>query len=314
MKVYHSFDEIEYIPNTAITVGTYDGVHLGHRLILKRLLDTAAKEGLRAVAATLDPHPQIVLKKNNLQPVKLLTSIEERLDLFEKLGIQHTLVIPFSYEFSQTTPEEFIRNLIFEKIGLRKIFIGYDHLFGKNREGNSSLLNSLSAELGFDVIKVEPYIEREMVISSTKIRNSILENDMSSANRMLGYSYFVKGTVETGDKRGATIGYPTANVKPLSPYKLMPGNGVYLVSAEVDGEGFFGMANIGTRPTFTESDQVYTEVNLFNFDKDIYGKEITVSFLKFLRREQRFDGLKALLKQLAADKKMCLELIEKFEK
>lgn len=314
MKIYHSFDEIEYERNTAITVGTFDGVHLGHRLILSRLLENATRSGLRAVAATLDPHPQIVLKKKDKQPVKLLTSIDERLELFKRLGIKHSLVIPFSYEFSQTTPEEFVRNLLYKKVGMRQIYIGYDHLFGKNREGNSSLLNELSAELGFEVNKVEPYIEKEMIVSSTKIRNAILESDIETANRMLGYSYFVKGIVQTGDRRGGAIGYPTANVQPLSSYKLLPGNGVYLVSAEVDGEGYFGMANIGTRPTFTDSGAVLTEVNLFNFEQDIYGKEISVSFLRFLRREKRFDSLKELLKQLDKDKKMCLELIEKFEK
>jgi riboflavin kinase/FMN adenylyltransferase len=310
MKVYNSFDDIKFEKNTILTVGTFDGVHKGHQQIIGRLLEIAKQENLRPVIVTIHPHPQVVLRKSGTDALHLLTSIEERLTLFENYGIDHTLVIPFSYEFSLTSPEDFVKQYLINKIGMKKILIGYDHLFGKNREGSQELLQKLSKEYDFEVERLDARKDNDLIISSTAIRQHLQNHRIKEAAALLGYSYHLRGKVVVGDRRGNTIGYPTANVRPNEPNKLMPANGVYLVHAKIKNEIVFGMANIGTRPTFTDDIQPTLEVNFFDFDDDIYGKYITVNFLEFLRKEVKFDSLQALLNQLEEDKKNCQQIIK----
>lgn len=314
MKVYNSFDEIKYEKNTVLTVGTFDGVHKGHQIIIGRLLEIARKENLRPVLLTIHPHPQIVLRKKGTDALKMLTSIEERQTLFENYGIEHTLVIPFSYEFSLTSPEDFVKKFLVEKVGMSKILIGYDHLFGKDREGSKDLLENLSTEFDFEVERLEARKNKDSIISSTVIRQHLLNHRIKDAAALLGYNYHLRGKVVVGDRRGHTIGYPTANVRPNDPHKLMPANGVYLVHAKIKNHIYYGMANIGTRPTFTDDIMPTLEVNFFDFDDDIYGKYITVNFLEFLRKEVKFDSLESLLNQLEEDKKSCQQRIKKLYK
>lgn len=313
MKIYRKFDEIIRDPDTIVTVGTFDGVHRGHRKILAQALDASKKRGLRNFVLTFHPHPQVVLQTKTKKRIFLLTDIAERLKLFADFGVDNAMVIPFSYEFSQTPPEIFIRDYIHGKIGLKTFLIGYDHLFGKNRAGDAKLLETLGSELDFDVVRVEPYETDGEIISSTKIRHALESGDVEKANEALGYDYFITGRIVEGDRRGRTIGYPTANFNVGNPFKLFPGTGVYLVSSEIDGEKRFGMANIGARPTFTDEKKITVEAHFFNFNKDIYGKELSLAFHKFIRGERKFSGAEALVAQIDLDKEICLKLLKEMK-
>jgi riboflavin kinase/FMN adenylyltransferase len=308
MKVYTSFDKIEYKENTILTVGTFDGVHKGHQMIINRLLQDADENGLRSVLVTIDPHPRIVLGKMDDNSKFLLTSMSERIELFERFGVDTLFIIPFTYEFSQLHPREFIRDYLVGKIGLKKMLIGHDHMFGKNREGNFELLTDLSKEFNFSIEKVNAFQYGELNISSTKIRDAINSHNIGLANEMLGYKYFVKGVVVEGDRRGRTLGFPTANIVSLDANKILPANGVYFVTFRMGKETYYGMANIGTRPTFTGNTDILLEVNIFDFDKDIYGASVSVEFNEFIRYEQKFSSVGELMEQIKLDKNKCLEL------
>lgn len=310
MDIFRDFDEIQFDNNTVLTVGTFDGVHLGHQKILRRLLDISTKENLRNLVITLDPHPQIVIKKENRPKISLLTTIDERLKLLEKFNVQNTLVINFTYEFSQTPPETFIKDYLIKQIGFKKILIGHDHLFGKNRGGNQQLLEQLSKEYSFEIEKVDPLIISDIIVSSTKIRNLINEKKIEIANKLLGYKYFINGVVIKGDQRGRKLGFPTANIEVNSPDKLIPPIGVYLVSIEIERNNYYGMANIGYRPTFDNNNKLTIEVNIFDFDQDIYGKHITMYFIKYLREEIKFNSIDNLLKQMQKDKENCIAILK----
>jgi riboflavin kinase/FMN adenylyltransferase len=310
MNICNSFDEITYDPNTVITVGTFDGVHKGHQQIIKRLLEIAKTENLRPVLITFDPHPQIVLQKQGKDPIRLLTVISERVKLLEKFGINYTFIIPFSYEFSQTTPEDFISDFLYKKIGMKKILIGWDHMFGKDREGDKNLLLRLGNKLDFGVEKVEQFNENDITISSTKIRNTLKDKNLELANQMLGYNYIAEGYVSKGLGRGTKLGYPTANIAIPDKHKQMPANGVYLVSSKIGNQLYYGMANIGTRPTFTKDCNILLEVHFFHMDFDIYMSELTINFIKFIRDEKKFASPADLKIQLGQDKKKCKELIK----
>ncbi len=312
MKVFYSINDIDFDPNTILTVGTFDGVHRGHQLILNKMTNEAKQSNLRDLVVTIHPHPQVVLQKTDREPIRLLTTIEERIALFDKFGLNNLLIIPFTLEFAQTPPDVFIRDLLGKHVGFSKMLIGYDHMFGKNRAGNFDLLNDLSSSLGFSIEKMEAFSEKDLVISSTKIRHSLFDNDIIKANSMLGYNYSVKGVVVLGDMRGRTIGYPTANVEFKDQTKLLPGNGVYLVKVEINAGVLYGMCNIGTRPTFQDDNHTSLEVNIFDFDADIYGQDIKVDFLDFVRKEIKFDGVTKLIEAIQEDEVFCKEKINSF--
>jgi len=295
-------DSIPFNADTAITVGTFDGVHCGHQVILSRTKAIADEKNRRSVVVTFDPHPQIVLQKPDREPVKLLTTIEERIALFEQLGIDLTVVIPFSKEFAATPAEEFIRNIIVGQIGVKDFLLGHDHMFGRNRDGDETLLRTLGDECGFSVEHVSALQRDGIVVSSTKVRNALKEGDVEGAARMLGRRYSVTGSVVKGDGRGRALGIPTANIQPLNEVKLLPGNGVYVVSSDIDGTTKIGMANIGVRPTFTSGEQHTLEVNYLDVDKDLYSRNVTVTFHRFLRNEQKFASKEAFLEQLENDR------------
>lgn len=312
MKIFRTIEEVENNSNTILTVGTFDGLHLGHQKLLEKLIYLAKKDGLRSMVITLDPHPQIVLKKSGKEPIKLLTTINERLLLFEKFGLDSVTILPFTEEFSKLQPEDFVRDYLYSKIGLKKLLIGYDHLFGKDRRGDAKLLDALSKELNFDVLTIEALQKEDVVVSSTKIRKALIEGKIELANSMLNYTYFVLGTVVKGDGRGRKIGYPTANIIPENSYKLLPCRGVYLVSSIIEDKKYWGMANIGYRPTFTNSNELILEVHFFNFNQDIYYKKIKVEFYSFIREEKKFDSLENFLYQLKLDKQNCEEKLKMF--
>lgn len=308
MKVFYSFKELEFDKNTVLTVGTFDGVHRGHQAILSTLLDIARSTNSRDLVMTIHPHPQQVLQKEGREPVKLLTTLEERLFLFEKYGINNVLVIPFDYKFSQTEPEIFVREYLVKQSGVKTILIGYDHLFGRNRGGDKELLQRLGAEQDFNVIRVNPFEERNLIISSTKIRQAIKSKEFALASELLGYDYFASGEVIVGDKRGRLIGYPTANLSIDNEIKLLPPNGVYLVKVEFENQTHYGMSNIGIRPTF-EGNRLTFETNIFDFNDDIYGKTIKITFIEFIREEKKFSGVENLKSQLNDDANYCLNRI-----
>ncbi|MCX7907999.1 MAG: bifunctional riboflavin kinase/FAD synthetase [Ignavibacteria bacterium] len=311
MNVFWGIAEAIFEPNHILTVGTFDGVHLGHQKILARLNEIAKIKNGLSLIITFEPHPQFVVRRPEKEPIKLLTTIEERLKLFAKFNIDRVLVIPFTKEFSETTAENFVTEILYKKIGFSHILVGYDHFFGKNREGNFELLEKLSKKLSFEVERIPAYITNEITISSTKIRNALLQNQIEFANKLLGYDYFIQGTVVPGDGRGTTMGFPTANIKFNDEHKLVPTNGVYLVYSLINDKIIFGMANLGFRPTFYTDRKKILEVHFLDFSSNLYGKTINVHFLKYLRSEQKFNSIDDLLIQLNKDKEICKNYIQK---
>lgn len=304
IKVYNDLNNIEFNENTVLTVGTFDGVHLGHKEILNRLLSFKGK--LRTCIVTFHPHPQHILSSKSPY-LRLLTSIDERIELFEKMGIDSVVVIPFNKEISEISATDFIVKIILEKIGLKHFLIGYDHSFGRNREGNYELLKKLSEEYNFDVERIEAKTSsEEEIISSTKIRHSLLNRDLELANKYLGWNYFVTGIVREGMKVGRKLGFPTANIIPEENMKLLPGNGVYVVKSIIDGKEYFGMASIGVRPTFLDNAKQLLEVNFFDLDENLYGKELKIEFLNYIREEKKFDVIDELVEQIQQDKEYSL--------
>ena len=311
LKVYRSFKEVPYYKNSIITLGTFDGVHLGHQKILNKLLTVAKNEHLRPLIISFYPHPQIVLNRK-ANPVKLLTSIEERVNVFDKFGLENLLIAPFTKEFAQTPPEVFIKDFLVDQIGFKKILIGYDHMFGKDRSGSIEQINKLSKENNYEVEQMDALSASEDVISSTRIRNLIATNKIEEANKLLGWKYYLQGQVKVGDRRGRTIGYPTANVYSKEEHKLLPGRGVYLVRLEVSDKWHWGVANVGRRPTFKESDPDILEINIFDFNEDIYRKDVKVEFYSFIRTEKKFESKEELIEQIKKDSEKAKNLIESF--
>jgi riboflavin kinase/FMN adenylyltransferase len=314
MLVYHSFDDIPHNPNTVLTIGTFDGLHRGHMNIINLLKQRSQERNARNLLLTFHPHPQIILQKPDRPPVELLTTIQERIFLLHQLRLDAVLVIPFSQEFAQISAEEFVRALLVKKVGVSHMIVGYDHAFGNNRQGGEEMLTNLGNELGFTVEKAPVLTENGENISSTKIRRAIRSGDIAHANKLLGYPYLVAGKVVEGDGRGRKLGLPTANIQPADNNKILPKNGVYLVSAILDGQNLFGMANVGIRPTFTDDIHPRLEVHLFEWNKMIYDREVMVSFLKFIREERKFESTGLFFEQIIQDKEACFETIEKIQK
>jgi riboflavin kinase/FMN adenylyltransferase len=310
MRVFRGFEEIDFKKETILTVGTFDGVHKGHQLILSTLKKQSEELGFRDLVMTFHPHPQQVVRRRDKAPLELLSTIDERIKLFENNSISNVLVIPFTYQFSQTPPDVFIRELIVKKVGVDKILLGYDHLFGKNREGDLSLLKAQGHRFGFEVEKAPVCQEKNLIISSTKIRHAIKDGNLTLANELLGYNYFAMGRVVKGDMRGSTIGYPTANLHLEDDAKLLPPNGVYFVKVRIGKEEFYGMTNIGLRPTFKLNEGRTFETNIFDFDRDIYNETIRVEFLEYIREEKKFSGVDTLVEQLKNDELTCRNKIK----
>ncbi|HMS66195.1 MAG TPA: bifunctional riboflavin kinase/FAD synthetase [Ignavibacteria bacterium] len=313
MEVIRDVNRLTYDKKSAVTVGTFDGVHLGHRKIIEKLNSVRDSKGLRSVIVTFDPHPQIVLR-NRATDIKILSTLEEKLEIFKELKVDTAFVINFTKEFSQTTAGEFYNNYLINKIGLSDLILGYDHMFGKNREGNFNTLKELSVENKFTVDKVDEYKFEGQHISSTVLRD-LLSNDgnVFKVSKILGRYYSIEGKVVEGKKLGRVLGFPTANIEVADKYKLIPKTGIYTVLTEIEGKKYFGMMSIGSNPTVTDDESIKLEVNIFDFDENIYGKNIKVNFIEKLRDEKKFKSLDELTEQISKDKKLSLEITEKLE-
>lgn len=294
---------------TVLTVGTFDGVHAGHKVLVNRVQKISEKENARSVIVTFDPHPRDIINPGQAG-IKLLTSLDERSELLADLGVDEMVVIPFDRDFSLLTSEEFVRDIIWEKIGVSDFVIGYDHQFGRNREGTIETVQELGQKLGFKTHVVSKQEVEDKTVSSTAIRHAIHDDgDMQLAATLLDKHYILNGTVVHGDKRGKKIGYPTANIKPQNEKKVIPRKGVYAVWVRYEGSYFQGMMNIGERPTF-DGDSIVLEVHILDFDSNIYGKDVQLQFVQRIRDEQQFSGLEELKNQLKKDKKSVRSVLE----
>ena len=309
MQVYNSFSEITPDKNRFITVGSFDGVHRGHAYIIKTLTDAARARSAKSLVITFEPHPQLVVGGSYGDNFKLLTLRSEKIRLLNAFNIDELMIIPFTKEFSKTSAEEFLCDYLAGRIGFSCILAGYDNYFGRNRSGNSSLLKKFAPILKYDLAETGIFRFDNMIISSSLIRRLIRNGSIEEANRLLGYQYFLGGTIVEGNKLGRTLGFPTINIKPEDSNKLMPDNGVYLTKVELEGKSFFGMANIGTRPTLTNDKTPTLEINLFDFSENAYGKATKVEFLRFIRPEIKFPNAESLIAQMQSDKKKCSEII-----
>lgn len=310
MKVYDNIQKLPAFNNAVITIGSFDGVHRGHQQILAQLQKEAIAVNGTAVVITFFPHPKQIVGKEGKEthPIQLLNTADEKYALLQAHGIHHIVVVPFDKVFAEQSPEAYISDFLVKHFHPHTIIIGYDHRFGKNREGDYRLLEA-NAELNkYRVKEIPEHVLRNVTISSTKVRTALLEGDIETAANYLGYQYFFSGTVIMGNQLGRTIGYPTANIHIENREKLVPANGVYAVQVALDNDVYGGMMNIGVRPTVDGVNRVI-EVNIFDFDEMIYGKSLKITMVKQLRDEIKFAGLDALKVQLASDKKNALGIL-----
>ena len=298
MKIYKSYTEITSNNPTVLTLGTFDGVHKGHRSILKKITQDAEINHYESVVLTFFPHPRMVLNQDD--SIKLINTIEEKASLLKELGIQHLILQEFTKEFANLSAEEFVKEVLVKHLNIKKIIIGYDHRFGKNRSANIHDLMDFGNKYKFDVEQISAQEIDEVSISSTKIRKALLEGDIKTANEYLGKPYTISGEVIKGKQLGRTIGFPTANIQLLADYKLIPKIGAYIVSAKIDDVLVKGMMNIGYNPT-VNNNKLSIEVHFIDFDSDLYGKSIEINVHKYLRSEIKFPSLDALKEQLAND-------------
>jgi len=310
MIVVRTLEEITRDSNSVITIGTFDGVHLGHKLIFRRLLERATEYNARSIIVTFEPHPREVVGKG---PVMLLNTLDERLELMKNIGVDLVYVIEFTFDFSRQTSREFYERYILHGTGVRSVIVGHDHMFGRDRKSNIDELRQMGKDSQFDVDVLEPVSSEGEIISSTKIRNLLSNGDVERAAKYLDRPYSIKGQVVEGDRRGKTLNFPTANIQPQSGSKVVPQNGVYFVSLEFDGNKFYGMLNIGIRPTFKPGGQRIIESNIFGVNEVLYGKEITVNFLRRIRSEIKFSSKEELVTQLHNDRDMCIKFINKVQ-
>lgn len=311
VQVHRDIENLPRFTNAVLTIGTFDGVHMGHRQIIDKLKAEAAAINGETVIITFHPHPRKVVSSTILG-IRLINTLEEKLELLKGLGIDHVVVVPFTEAFANQSADDYIKNFLIEKFHPHTIIIGYDHRFGRDRLGDYRLLEKKTLEYHYQLKEIPKHILENISISSTNIREAILHNDTETANKLLGYDFFFSGTVVHGDKLGRQLGYPTANLKIGDEEKIIPGNGIYAVYAELPGQQdkkrFKGMMSIGFRPTVDGKKRVI-EVNLFDFNSEIYDQTLRVFVKKYLRQEIKFDGLDALIRQMDQDKLNSLSLL-----
>lgn len=307
MKIYKDINQFVPVKNSIVTIGTFDGVHMGHRAIFKKMIEDAREIDGQTVVVTFHPHPRLVLNIDSSN-LRFITSQEKKLEIIKQIGIDHVIIIEFTREFSRTNSETFIKSYIVERIKPARLVIGYDHHFGKNRMGDFKLLYDLGQKYSFKVERIPAQDVENIAISSTKIRKSIENGDVKKANKLLGYHYTICGTVVHGNAVGRKIGFPTANIQTDTQYKLITFCGVYACFVDYGGKQYKGMANIGYRPTLS-NDELTTEVHLFDFDETIYGETICIRFVDRIRDEIKFDGVEALISQLQNDRITALQIL-----
>lgn len=319
MNVHYDLAQLPIFNNPVITIGTFDGVHTGHRAIIKQLKDEAQKISGETVIITFSPHPRTVIGSTK-NPLHLLNTLSEKIELLAQQGIDHLVVVPFTQAFAQQSAEAYVHDFLIKNFHPHTIIIGYDHHFGQGRKGNYLLLEDLKERLGFQLKEIPAQLLKHSAISSTKIREAITNGDIATANQCLGYDYFFEGEVVKGNQLGRTISYPTANLQIQDPYKLLPKNGVYAIKSiiniasptfaltDANFKLMNGMMNIGFRPT-VDGIKLTVEVNIFDFNENIYGNNLRIYVKSFLRDEQKFNGLETLKQQLALDKKNAINLL-----
>lgn len=306
MKLFHSINDFRSTKKTILTLGTFDGVHIGHKKILERITQNTENGTYESLVLTFFPHPRMVLQEKS--EIKLLNTISEKTKLLEQTGIENLVIHPFNESFSRLTAEEFVHSILVDQFHIQKIIIGHDHRFGRNRTADINDLIAFGKEYGFEVEQISAQEIQDVSVSSTKIRKALDEGNIALANDYLGYTYFLSGEVVKGKQLGRTIGFPTANIQIEEDYKKIPEKGVYVVHTFINGKKVFGMMNIGFNPTVNGEKQTI-EVHLFDFDADIYGQKIEVSLLNYLREEQKFGSVELLKAQLNQDKKTALAFI-----
>jgi riboflavin kinase/FMN adenylyltransferase len=306
LKLFHSINDFQSTKKTILTLGTFDGVHIGHKKILERITQNTENGKYESLVLTFFPHPRMVLQEKS--EIKLLNTIAEKSKLLEETGIENLVIHPFNESFSRLTAEEFVHSILVDQFHIQKIIIGHDHRFGRNRTANIDDLIAFGAEYGFEVEQISAQEIQDVSVSSTKIRKALDEGNITLANDYLGYAYFLSGEVVKGKQLGRTIGFPTANIQIEEDYKKIPKNGVYIVKTFIDNAVIFGMMNIGFNPTVNGQKQTI-EVNLFDFDADIYGQKLEISLLEYIREEQKFGSVDLLKEQLNQDKKTALDFV-----
>lgn len=300
MKVFRDISEFSKTQKPVLTLGMFDGVHLGHQALIKKLNEVARQSGGESVILTFDPHPRTVLGHNN-SDLQLITTLEEKVKLLEFFGLQNLILHPFTKEFSQLCSTDFVEQLLVQMIGVDTVVIGYDHHFGYNREGNYEQLVELSKRLKFNVIEFEELKIDDLEVGSSKIRRALSEGKLSYAQKALGRNYNLSGKVVHGDKLGRTLGFPTANLE-IDTYKLIPADGVYLVDVQHASQTYRGLLSIGTRPTVTQSNERRVEVYILDFDQEIYGENLSLELIYFIRPDQKFNSVEELVTQMELDK------------
>lgn len=309
MKVYRDVGQFK-VAKPVLTVGSFDGVHLGHLKVINRLNEIAKQHGGESVIFTFAPHPRFVLNPEN-NKLRLLTTLEEKIELLEQSGVDHLIIFPFTKTFAEISYTDFVRMILVGQLHIDSLVVGHDHKFGKDRRGDFEMLQGLSLAFNFKLEKLDAFLSDDVHVSSTEIRKALREGDISKANRYLGYTFGFQGIVVEGQKLGRQIKFPTANVEASDPHKIIPGHGVYAVNVIIDGVSHKGMLNIGTRPTINNnSEQRSIEVHIFDFTKDIYKKEIDIKFISKIREEQKFGSIDGLRAQLEQDKLAVFNLLK----
>ena len=307
MKIYQGLTDFHPPKNPVVTSGTFDGLHLGHQKILNRLQELAKSKGGETVILTYWPHPRLVLQPNN-KSLRLLSTFSEKISQLKEMGIDHLIILPFTEEFSQMSSEEFIGKILIDKIQTKTLVIGYDHKFGKNREGSFEYLQAHSNLFGFEIEEISRQDVDELGVSSTKIRNALTQGAIKTATKYLGRPYEISGLIVLGQQIGRSIGFPTANIQVEDQYKLLPRDGAYAVHVQVKGIRYKAMLNIGDRPT-VEGDKKTIEAHLIDFQGDLYGLELAIYFEAFLREEKKFESLEALKNQLMLDREQAIFIL-----
>ncbi len=308
MKIYYDTDGLKPIKKAVVTIGTFDGVHIGHQEIFRMVQSAAEESGGETVVITFHPHPRLVIHPDS-KDLKFINTQEKKIEFVRQAGIDYLIVIPFTKEFANTPSGEFVRNVLVEKIKTKKLIIGYDHQFGKDRYGSIGELKGLGKIHSFEVVELPVQTIDGVAVSSTKIRNALNAGNVRLANKLLGYEYSITGKVVRGNRIGQTIGFPTANIEIEDEYKLISANGVYACRVEYEGRIYKGMGNIGHRPTIDHGD-LTIEVNIFDFNHDIYGEIITIFFVDRIRDEKKFENLAALRKQLRKDRVVAVDILD----
>lgn len=309
MRIHYGTEDL-HIDNPVVTIGSFDGVHKGHVQVIESLKRVAERLGGETVIISFEPHPREVLYPMEKRP-GILTTLEEKSEILSSLGVGHLMILPFTRSLAELDYKDFVRHILIDRVGMKGLVVGYDHRFGKNREGTFEKLQQLSEKYHFYLEQEEAYEENQINISSTKIRNALQVGDIARVNDFLGYPYTLSGQVVTGDRIGRAMGFPTANIQLQDERKLLPAAGVYAVEVCIEGETYGGMLNIGVRPTVSCSGIVRIEVHIFDFDRDIYQREIKIALMARIRGERKFDGVDELASQLKRDREECLKWVGK---